>query len=247
MLKEKVAIVTGGSRGIGYAVVEKFLANGASVVLCASREETAKKAVDQLKKINADYQVEGICPNLSNYDEVKAAFAKVKEKYGKIDILVNNAGISADKKLENYPAEEFKKIMDLNVTAIFNCTKAVVPYMKEAKSGVVLNTSSMVSKFGQPSGCGYPASKFAVNGLTISLARELGADGIRVNAVAPGVINTDMMKAVPEEYIAPIVRNIPLGRIGEPEDIANAFLFLASDLASYVSGAVLSVDGATLT
>ena len=247
MLKEKVAIVTGGSRGIGYAVVEKFLANGASVVLCASREETAKKAVDQLKKINADYQVEGICPNLSNYDEVEAAFAKVKEKYGKIDILVNNAGISADKKLENYPAEEFKKIMDLNVTAIFNCTKAVVPYMKEAKSGVVLNTSSMVSKFGQPSGCGYPASKFAVNGLTISLARELGADGIRVNAVAPGVINTDMMKAVPEEYIAPIVRNIPLGRIGEPEDIANAFLFLASDLASYVSGAVLSVDGATLT
>ena len=247
MLKGKVAIVTGGSRGIGYAVVEKFLANGASVVLCASREETAKKAVDQLKKINADYQVEGICPNLSNYDEVEAAFAKVKEKYGKIDILVNNAGISADKKLENYPAEEFKKIMDLNVTAIFNCTKAVVPYMKEAKSGVVLNTSSMVSKFGQPSGCGYPASKFAVNGLTISLARELGADGIRVNAVAPGVINTDMMKAVPEEYIAPIVKNIPLGRIGEPEDIANAFLFLASDLASYVSGAVLSVDGATLT
>ena len=247
MLKGKVAIVTGGSRGIGYAVVEKFLANGASVVLCASREETAKKAVDQLKKINADYQVEGICPNLSNYDEVEAAFAKVKEKYGKIDILVNNAGISADKKLENYPAEEFKKIMDLNVTAIFNCTKAVVPYMKEAKSGVILNTSSMVSKFGQPSGCGYPASKFAVNGLTISLARELGADGIRVNAVAPGVINTDMMKAVPEEYIAPIVRNIPLGRIGEPEDIANAFLFLASDLASYVSGAVLSVDGATLT
>lgn len=247
MLKGKVAIVTGGSRGIGYAVVEKFLANGASVVLCASREETAKKAVDQLKKINADYQVEGICPNLSNYDEVEAAFAKVKEKYGKIDILVNNAGISADKKLENYPAEEFKKIMDLNVTAIFNCTKAVVPYMKEAKSGVILNTSSMVSKFGQPSGCGYPASKFAVNGLTISLARELGADGIRVNAVAPGVINTDMMKAVPEEYIAPIVKNIPLGRIGEPEDIANAFLFLASDLASYVSGAVLSVDGATLT
>ena len=247
MLKGKVAIVTGGSRGIGYAVVEKFLANGASVVLCASREETAKKAVDQLKKINADYQVEGICPNLSNYDEVEAAFAKVKEKYGKIDILVNNAGISADKKLENYPAEEFKKIMDLNVTAIFNCTKAVVPYMKEAKSGVVLNTSSMVSKFGQPSGCGYPASKFAVNGLTISLARELGAFGIRVNAVAPGVINTDMMKAVPKEYIAPIVKNIPLGRIGEPEDIANAFLFLASDLASYVSGAVLSVDGATLT
>lgn len=247
MLKGKVAIVTGGSRGIGYAVVEKFLANGATVVLCASREETAKKAVDQLKQINADYQVEGIWPNLSDFSQVEAAFAKVKEKYGKIDILVNNAGISADKKLDNYPVEEFQKIMDLNVNAVFNCSKAAAVYMKEAKSGVILNTSSMVSKFGQPSGCGYPASKFAVNGLTISLARELGMYGIRVNAVAPGVINTDMMKAVPEEYIKPIVSRIPLGRIGEPEDIANAFLFLASDLASYVSGAVLNVDGATLT
>jgi len=247
MLKGKVAIVTGGTRGIGYAVVQKFLSNGATVILCGSRAESAQKAVDKLKNENSAYNVEGIYPDLSNFAQVEQEFAKIKEKYGKIDILVNNAGISADMKLEDYSAEDFQKIMNLNVNAVFNCAKAVAVYMKEAQNGVILNTSSMVSKFGQRSGCGYPASKFAVNGLTVSLARELGPFGIRVNAVAPGVINTDMMQAVPEQYIKPLIATIPLRRIGEPEDIANAFLFLASDMASYVSGAVLSVDGATIS
>ena len=144
----------------------------------------------------------------------------------------------------DYPEENFKKIMDLNVNAVFNCSKSVAPIMKENGGGVILNTSSMVSLYGQPSGCGYPASKFAVNGLTKSLARELGCDNIRVNAVAPGVIMTDMMKSVPEEKIKGVIATIPLGRIGKPEDIANAFLFLASDMASYVTGEILSVDGA---
>lgn len=134
--------------------------------------------------------------------------------------------------------------MDLNVKAIFNMIKAVVPYMKENNGGVILNTSSMVSIYGQPSGVGYPASKFAVNGLTKSLARELAPFNIRVNAVAPGVTKTDMVASLPEEQIAPLIKTIPLGRIGEPRDIANAFLFLASDLASYVTGEILSVDGA---
>ena len=134
--------------------------------------------------------------------------------------------------------------MDLNVNAIFNMTKAVVPYMKEQKEGVIINTSSMVSIYGQPSGVGYPASKFAVNGITKSLARELGPANIRVNAVAPGVTNTDMVANLPKEMIEPLIKTIPLGRIGEPRDIANAFLFLASPLASYVTGEILSVDGA---
>ena len=134
--------------------------------------------------------------------------------------------------------------MDLNVKAVFNCSKAVVKYMKENGGGVILNTSSMVSIYGQPSGCGYPASKFAVNGLTKSLARELGKDNIRVNAVAPGVTLTDMMKSVPQEVIEPIIKGIPLGRIGTPEEVADAFLFLASDMASYITGVILSVDGA---
>ncbi|MBO5003060.1 SDR family oxidoreductase, partial [Methanocorpusculaceae archaeon] len=133
---------------------------------------------------------------------------------------------------------------NLNVNAISVAVRAVVPLMKEQGGGVILNTSSMVSISGQPSGVAYPASKFAVNGMTISLARELGPSNIRVNAVAPGITKTDMVAALPEQMIAPMIQAIPLRRIGEPEDIANAFLFLASDLASYVTGEILSVDGA---
>ena len=137
--------------------------------------------------------------------------------------------------------------MDLNVKAVFHCAKAAAIHMKEQGGGVILNTSSMVSIYGQPAGVGYPASKSAVNGLTKSLARELGPDNIRVNAVAPGVIRTDMVAALPDEVIKPLIATIPLRRVGEPEDIANAFLFLASDLASYITGTILSVDGATMS
>lgn len=244
MLDGKVAIVTGGTRGIGFATVKKFLDNNAQVVLFGSRKESVDKAINELKEINDNYEVMGLYPNISDAREVEEAFNEVKNKYGKIDILVNNAGISAMESIYDYPEENFKKIMDLNVNAVFNCSKAVAPIMKENGGGVILNTSSMVSLYGQPSGCGYPASKFAVNGLTKSLARELGKDNIRVNAVAPGVTMTDMMKKVPEEKIKGVIATIPLGRIGEPEDIANAFLFLASDMASYVTGEILSVDGA---
>lgn len=247
MLKGKVAIVTGGTRGIGFAIVKKYLENGATVVLCGSKQETADKAVEKLKSENSNYKVEGIAPNLTSHEEVKEAFKYVKDKYGSIDILVNNAGISARDSIYQYKSEDFNKIMDLNVNAVFNCCQVVSNIMKEQKGGVILNTSSMVSIYGQPAGCGYPASKFAVNGLTKSLARELGKDNIRVNAVAPGVINTDMVAALPDEVIKPLIATIPLRRVGEPEDIANAFLFLASDLASYITGVILSVDGATMS
>ena len=136
--------------------------------------------------------------------------------------------------------------MDLNVKGVFNAIVATIPHMKEQGGGSIISTSSMVSKYGQTRGVGYPASKFAVNGLTISLARELGPDNIRVNAVAPGITNTDMMQKVPKEMIEPLIQNIPLRRIGEPEDIAKAYAFLASDKASYISGTVLNVDGAML-
>lgn len=243
LLKDKVAIVTGGSRGIGFSIVKKYLENGAKVVLCASREETADKAVAALKAENAAWQVEGIWPDLTDYDAVKAAFDKAAEKYGRIDILVNNAGVSASEPISSYTPEMFQKTMDLNVKAVFNCTRAVVDRMTEQGSGVILNTSSMVSRYGQPAGVAYPTSKFAVNGMTLSLARELGPKGIRVNAVAPGITNTDMMKAVPENIINAMVAQVPLRRIGEPEEVADAFVFLASDMASYITGVVLSVDG----
>ena len=177
--------------------------------------------------------------------EVEKAIAAVKEKFGRIDILVNNAGISQSTPLYNYTAEEFDKCIDLNVCALFYAILPVAKIMKEQGGGCILNTSSMVSISGQPAGVGYPTSKFAVNGMTISLARELAKDKIRVNAVAPGVTRTDMVASLPPEMVARISAQIPLGRPGEPEEVANAFLYLASDLASYVTGEILSVDGAS--
>lgn len=244
MLKGKVAIITGGTRGIGYETVKKFLDNGCKVILLGSKKESVSNAIDSLKEINSEYEVDGYWPDLTNLKDVSNTFDEIIKKYKKIDILVNNAGISARESIYEYTEDNFKNIMDLNVNAVFNCTKAIVNHMKENGGGVILNTSSMVSLYGQPSGCGYPASKFAVNGLTKSLARELGKDNIRVNAVAPGIIYTDMMKNVPKEVIEPLIKTIPLGKIGKPEDIANAFLFLASDMASYITGEILSVDGA---
>lgn len=243
MLKGKLAIVTGGTRGIGYAIVEKYLANHAAVVLCGSRQETADKAVAALKERNPDWPVEGIAPDLTDYDAVYRAFQAVKERYGHIDILVNNAGMSSAEPLSAYTPELFRKVMSLNLDAAFYCIRAVYDAMAAQGGGCVINTSSMVSRYGQPSGVAYPTSKAAVNGLTLSLARELGPQGIRVNAVAPGITNTDMMKMVPEEVIKPLIGQIPLRRIGEPEDIANAFLFLASDAASYITGEIIHVGG----
>lgn len=243
MLKGKVAIVTGGTRGIGYAIVKKYLENHAAVILCGSRPETADKAVAQLKAVDPDWPVEGISPDLGDYQSIKTAFDGVKERYGHIDILVNNAGMSSSDPLSSYTPELFRKVMALNVDAAFYCILAVQDIMVQQGGGCILNTSSMVSRYGQPSGVAYPTSKAAVNGMTLSLARELGPKGIRVNAVAPGVTNTDMMRAVPKEVITPLINQIPLRRIGEPEDLANAFLFLASDAASYITGEVLHVGG----
>lgn len=242
MLENKVAIITGGTRGIGLETVKIFKENQASVILFGSRKETVDRCLKELREENIE--VDGFYPNLNNDEEIEKVIEKIIKKHGHIDILVNNAGISANKKIENTTTEEFDKIMNLNVKAMFSMIKAVAPYMKENKGGVILNTSSMVSIYGQPSGVGYPTSKFAVNGLTKSLARELAPFNIRVNAVAPGITNTDMVANLSKEMIEPLIKTIPLGRIGEPRDIANAFLFLASDLASYITGVILSVDGA---
>ena len=242
-LQNQVAIVTGGSRGIGLATVEKFIQEGAAVVLTASRPETAQKAVEQLKQKYPHATIRGISPELTSLESVQAAFREVEKEFGRIDILVNNAGVSESTPLVNYTEDIFDKVMDLNVKGVFNATRAAAEIMTAQGSGVILNTSSMVSLTGQPSGFAYPTSKFAVNGMTVSLARELGPKGIRVNAVAPGITETDMMKAVPKEVIDPMIQRIPLRRLGQPEDIANAFAFLASEDASYITGVVLSVDG----
>lgn len=244
MLKDKICVVTGGTRGIGHAIVAEFLAQGATVVLFGSREETVAKALADFKD-KGDH-VEGAWPNLMDGDALQQEMNWIVDRYGRIDVLVNNAGMADDMSVYDYSPEKFDKIMDLNVKAVFNAILAVIPHMKKQGGGAIISTSSMVSRFGQIRGVGYPTSKFAVNGLTISLARELGPDRIRVNAVAPGITNTDMMRNVPEEMIDPLIQNIPLRRIGEPEDIAKACAFLAGDDASYISGEVLHVDGAML-
>ncbi len=240
MLNGKVAIVTGGTRGIGLAIVKKFLSNGAKVVLFGSKKESVEKALAELK--NENQEVIGFYPDLTNVDEVRQTFKEVAEQFGKINILVNNAGLSSSTKIEDYTIEEYDKIANVNMKGVFVCSKEIVPYLKETK-GNIINISSMVSIYGQPAGCVYPMSKFAVNGLTKSLSRELAPVGIRVNAVAPGITKTDMVASLPDEMIKPLIATIPIGRIGEPEDIANACLFLASDMASYVTGEIMQVDG----
>lgn len=246
-LKDKVALITGGSRGIGFATADRFLQEEAVVILTASSQGSADRAVARLKEKHPGGTVAGISPDLSSLESVRAAFQEATSVYGCIDILVNNAGVSESTPFMEYTEETFDKVMDLNIKGVFNATRAAAECMVARGAGVILSTSSMVSISGQPSGFAYPASKFAVNGLTVSLARELGPMGIRVNAVAPGITETDMMKAVPKEVLDPMIARIPLRRLGQPEDIANAFVFLASDEASYITGVVLSVDGMART
>ena len=174
LLENKIAVVTGGTRGIGLATVEAFLREGATVILTGSRQETAEKAVAALKEKDPNAKVAGIAPNLSDLASVEAAFRKVAQEYGRIDVLVNNAGMSDSTPFDKYDEATFEKVMDLNVKGVFTCARAVTPIMQAQGSGVILNTSSMVSRYGQPSGIAYPTSKFAVNGFTLSLARELG-------------------------------------------------------------------------
>ena len=242
-MSEKVCVITGGTRGIGFSTVKAFLNDGYRVILYGSREATVSKALSELE----GQKVEGRWTNLDDAEAIAKDFAEIKEKYGSLDVLINNAGISDATPFLEYTTELFMKVMNLNVVGPYVCSNAAAKIMKDQGHGVILNTSSMVSKEGQPSGVAYPVSKFAINGMTISLARELGKYGIRVNAVAPGITYTDMVKALPEQVINPMIQAIPLKRIGEPEDIAKAFLFLASDQASYITGAILPVDGAMMS
>ena len=241
VLKGKTAIVTGGTRGIGFSIVKTFLDNGANVALLGSRQNSVESTLSKLSQYKD--RVIGLWPDLMNPEEVKRDFEEVKNRFGSVDILANNAGLSSRTSLYDYTLEEFQKVMDLNVTAVFVCSQAAARIMKEQGGGCIICTSSMVGEYGQPSGCSYPASKFAVNGLVKSLSRERAKDHIRVNAVAPGVTRTDMLSALPKEMVDRISADIPLGRVGEPEDIANAYLFLASDAASYITGQVVKVDG----
>lgn len=244
-LEGKVAIITGSSRGIGYQIAKSFLENGAKVVICGSKEENALKAVDNLQKemnLKEDY-ILPVGVDMKSTLSIKDMVDKVIKKWGHIDILVNNAGITSNVSLLDSNDEDFYNMFEVNVFGLLKTTREVVKYMKET-GGVIINTSSMVGINGGRNQVSYAASKFAVNGITKSLAKELGMYNIRVNAVAPGVVETDMMRdSVNQEMKDMLIKMTPLHKIAKGEDLAGAYLYLASDEAKFTTGTIIQVDG----
>ncbi|NDJ34149.1 MAG: beta-ketoacyl-ACP reductase [Chloroflexi bacterium] len=244
-LQDRVALVTGGAAGIGQATAQRFAEEGAKVVICDLNEEAGKKTAEDIG--GHFHQV-----NVADRDAVRAWIDDVVEKHERIDVLVNNAGIVRDRQLVKYKngevvsqmaEEDWDSVIAVNLKGVFNCTQAVVPTMIRQNSGVILNASSVVGLDGNFGQTNYVATKAGVVGMTKVWARELGRYGIRVNAVAPGFIATEILRDMPEKVLEGMVNRTPLKRMGEPVDIANAYVFLASDEASYISGTVLRVDG----
>lgn len=237
----KVVIVTGGAQGIGKAAVNKFAEKGASVVIWDVSEEKGAAFASELNAEGSKAMF--IKVNVVSLESVTEASKKTVEAFGRIDVLVNNAGITRDASFMKMTAEQWQQVIDVNLTGVFNCMKAVAPVMVEQKKGKVINTSSVVGLYGNFGQTNYVATKAGVIGMTKVWARELGRKGVNVNAVAPGFIATEMIDTVPEAIINSLKERTPLGRLGKPEDIANAYCFLASDDADYINGTVLSVDG----
>ena len=241
MLEQKVVVVTGGAQGIGLSAVERFAEEGARVAIWDFNTDKGTAAEAALKEKGHDLRFQQV--NVVDMDSVKAAVEALFNETGQIDVLVNNAGITRDASLMKMTEEQWQQVLDVNLGGVFHCTKAIAPVMVEQKSGCIINTSSVVGLYGNFGQTNYVATKSGVIGMTKVWARELGRKGIRVNAVAPGFIATEMVDTVPENVIEMMVGKTPLARLGKPEDIANAYIFLASDLASYISGTVISVDG----
>ncbi|MEP2023626.1 MAG: 3-oxoacyl-ACP reductase FabG [Reichenbachiella sp.] len=241
-LKDQVAIVTGGSSGIGRAAVLKLADEGAKIAIWDINEEAGNQLAHELsdRSIQAIFQK----VNTANPEETKLAAEEVIKQLGRIDILINNAGITRDATIKKMTYEQWDQVIAVNLTGVFNCIKAATPNMIENNFGRIINTSSVVGLSGNFGQTNYAATKSGVIGMTKTLAKELGKHAITVNAVAPGFIATDMVKAMPEKVIEMMVSKTPLGRLGDPEDIANAYAFLASEEAAFISGTVISVDGA---
>ena len=241
LLEQQVVIVTGGAQGIGLCAAERFAAEGAIVAIWDFNMDKGAAAESQLRQKGLDVRFRQV--NVTDTESVSSAVEALMQETGRIDVLVNNAGITRDASLLKMTEEQWQQVIDVNLGGVFHCTQAVAPVMVEQKSGCIINTSSVVGLYGNYGQTNYVATKSGVIGMTRVWARELGRKGIRVNAVAPGFIATDMVETIPENIIEQIVGKTPLARMGKPEDIANAYVYLASDLASFVSGTVLSVDG----
>ncbi len=240
-LQGKSALITGGAGGIGKATAKLFAQNGAKVIIADIDEGIGNEVVQELSQ--EGIKVEFVKANISNLDEVQQMIDTVIEKNSKLDILINNAGITRDGFLVKMDPAKWDQVLSVNMTGVFYCTQTAAKVMMEQKSGVILNAASVVALFGNIGQTNYAATKAGVVGMTKTWAKELGPKGIRVNAVAPGFVMTPMTNKMPEKILTMMTEKTPLRRIGQPEDIANAYLFLASDEASFVNGAILSVDG----
>ena len=232
----KVVLVTGGTRGIGRAIAKAFKDAGATVYITGTTEERTKKVAEELG-------VKGLKMDVTNREEVKKGVDEILKTEGKIDVLINNAGITRDTLFIRMKDEDWDAVINTNLNGVFNVTKAVIPAMVKQRSGNVINISSVVGFTGNVGQANYSATKSALLGFTKSLAKELGGRNIRVNCIAPGYITTDMTEKIPEKIKQELIKSIPLRREGKPEEIASVCLFLASDMASYITGTVIHVNG----
>lgn len=248
LLDNKIALITGGARGIGLAIAMKYIEEGAKVAIAGSKMESSEAALEKVLAIYPEAEVMAVAARMTDPDEIHTMFKQVVDRWGYVDILINNAGISQTKSVIDMEDEDFTSVMDINVNGVFRCTREAAKIMKE-RGGCIINTSSFVTKNGNKNQCAYTTSKFALNGLTKSNARELGEYGIRVNAVAPGVVMTDMGKDTilsrpdGQEVMDRLLNGTPLGKTAYPEDMAGAFVYLASEAASFVTGTIINVDG----
>lgn len=240
-LQNKVALITGAAQGIGLATARKFAAEGATVIICDMRQDGVDAAVQICRGAGA--QADGFVMDVTQRDMVDGVVAQVIDDYGRIDVLVNNAGITQDARLQKMTAEQFDRVIDVNLRGVFNCAQAVADTMVAQGSGVILNASSVVGIYGNFGQTNYAATKFGVIGFTKTWSRELGPKGVRTNAVAPGFVRTPILDPMPAKVIQGMEERVPLKRLGQPEDIANVYAFLASDEAAYINGAVIEVTG----
>lgn len=242
MLKDKVAVITGSARGIGRAIAEEYASNGAKVVISDIMQD---KAEETASDIRAKYHVDtlAIKADVSKYEDVEILVNKTIEKFGKIDIIVNNAGITRDNLIMRMSEQEWDLVIDINLKGVFNCTKAVSRPMMKQRSGRIINITSVVGEMGNPGQINYSASKAGVIGMTKTTAKELGSRGIRVNAIAPGFIVSEMTDKMTDQAKESLMKLIPMGELGKPADVAKAAVFLASDMADYITGQVVNVCG----
>ena len=240
-LENKVSIITGAAQGIGLATALKFAREGATVIVCDVRQAAVDTAVAQCQALGAT--AVGFVMDVTQREMVDAVVARVKEQFGRIDVLVNNAGITQDARLQKMTLEQFDRVIDVNLRGVFHCAQAVADTMIAQGGGVILNASSVVGIYGNFGQTNYAATKFGVIGFTKTWSRELGPKGIRVNAVAPGFVETPILATIPEKVLDHMREQVPLHRLGKPEEIANVYAFLASDESSYINGAVIEVSG----